>query len=143
MTIKVYEITLKINDTFCFYLRDDELTLETDEIYPYRNSRYLWNREGNSYKEIKNNCPIIRTYPIIVIKQDYQDHLESVIMEIIKDYTNIIDHDDLCHRNFFVLKKEWEDYYEVSISFYMGKVNCTNRPTREIANRYLSLQAFW
>lgn len=118
--MKAYEIILKRCDIFCFYLREDEyITLVTDENYPYPCTYSEWVKETNTFEKRRIISPDKVLCPTYAIrKEDYNEFLQIHIPQIIRQHFDLQNEtmgEKVSLNNIIVLKKEWDEVYEIGM----------------------------
>jgi hypothetical protein len=147
--MKAYEIKLKRNDVFCYYLREGNIiTLVTDEEHPYPCTYQHWIRETDIVERRISITPEKIIFATCAVKkEEFPDFLQINIplvieqhIKLVKDINTFI---TLRPYALTILTKEWDDVIEIGMGIRWGHYHYVNEYAQKIVNSYLNLKAFW
>ncbi len=148
--MKVYQITTKSYQDFCFYNRNGLLTLCSDPKFPYvSGSTNMYFGETKTWGKINNGlifdrcvCTswfVEKKYYVEHIKEQLNPLLESSLLNYAKEPFNIF-----VFRKNVNIKKDGENLLSVGMCAQpqLKSIRCHGEFTKHI-QKYLGLKAFW
>ena len=139
--MKVYEITVAINDLFLFYLREGKITLVTDPKYPRPCSARIWNKTNKTwdYNGPMVDSLVIQSY--LLQKEDYYEWIKDQLLPLIEHNASYFG--DNFTRNILIAKKIHETTIEVGMTTINGYYDNVNEDLQKYLDRMLKLKQFW
>lgn len=139
--MKAFDIILERRDDFCLYKRGKEeiLTPITDNQFPFPCTQQKWQKGDNTFIHGKYpyNPGKLVLSSVAVIKDQFNDFLSMHIPEIIKREIKL---DYYFSRNILIVRKEWDDVFEVGLSRHSGNYPVINEFAQKIIDGYKKLQ---